>query len=143
VKSGGKECEHWFLHKFRATYGTELLRKGYDIATVRKQLGHKPGSEATFRYLAPLQIEVVRKKGIDDLFGNLVDWELGETSEASQTERAENIAVKSEAAEAEPENHEAESPEVREPVAEGMSDMWQEIAKAFQKRDENPNKKKR
>ncbi len=143
VKSGGKECEHWFLHKFRATYGTELLRKGYDIATVRKQLGHKQGSEATFRYLAPLQIEVVRKKGIDNLFGNVVDWEPGETSEASQTERTENIAVKSEAAEAEPENHEAESREVREPVPEGMSDMWKEIVKALQNRDEKHNKKKR
>jgi len=64
VKSGGKECEHYFLHKFRATYGTELLRQGYDIATVRKQLGHKPGSEATFRYLAPLQVETVPLSGV-------------------------------------------------------------------------------
>jgi integrase len=127
VKSGGKECEHWFLHKFRATYGTELLRKGYDIATVRKQLGHKPGSEATFRYLAPLQVEVVREKGIDELFENIVDWTLGETSGASQPERGENIAVKSEAAEAVA----AESPDVQEHVPEGMSDMWKEILKAF------------
>jgi len=143
VKTEGKECEHWFLHKFRATYGTELLRKGYDIATVRKQLGHKPGSEATFRYLAPLQVEVVRKKGIDELFGNVVDWELGETSEASRAQRAENIADESEAREPQPENHGAESPEVPEPAPEGMSDMWKEIVKALQKRDEKHNEEKR
>ena len=70
-----------------------MLRKGYDIATVRKQLGHKPGSEATFRYLAPLQIDIVRKKGIDELFGDVVDWELGETSEASQTKKAQTNAA--------------------------------------------------
>jgi integrase len=141
VRSDGKECEHWFLHKFRATYGTELLRKGYDIATVRKQLGHKPGSEATFRYLAPLQIDVVRKKGIDDLFGSVVDWELGKERGASQTERAEKVTVKSEAAEPEPENQEAESPDVRQPVPEGISAMWKEIHEAFRKAEVKHKKK--
>jgi integrase len=63
-----KRCEHWYLHKFRATYATELLRQGYDIVTVRKQLGHKPGSDATFRYLAPLHGTGLREKGIDQLF---------------------------------------------------------------------------
>jgi integrase len=66
-----KKCERWFLHKFRATYATELLRQGYDIASVRKQLGHKPGSEATFRYLAPLHGAGLRDKGIDTLFATV------------------------------------------------------------------------
>jgi hypothetical protein len=29
------ECERAYLHKFRSTYGTTMLRK-YDISTVRK-----------------------------------------------------------------------------------------------------------
>ena len=40
------ECERPYLHKFRSTYGTMTLRK-YDISTVRKLMGHKPGSEAS------------------------------------------------------------------------------------------------
>lgn len=66
-----KKCELWFLHKFRATYATELLREGYDIVSVRKLLGHKPGSEATFRYLAPLHGTGLREKGLDQLFAGV------------------------------------------------------------------------
>jgi integrase len=143
VKSNGKECEHYFLHKFRATYGTELLRKGYDIATVRKQLGHKPGSEATFRYLAPLQIDVVRKKGIDQLFGDVVDRELGERDAASQTDEvADRIAAPREAGSG-IESREDESPATGEPVPEGISDMWKKIHEAFRKEEVKHNKKKR
>ena len=71
VKTRGRECEKWYLHKLRASYGTELARMGYDLASIRQQLGHKPGSEATFRYLAPLHHEQVRKKGLEKLFKNL------------------------------------------------------------------------
>ena len=143
VKSEGKECEHYFLHKFRATYGTELLRKGYDIATVRKQLGHKPGSEATFRYLAPLQVDVVRKKGIDDLFGSVVDWELGKPDVTSQTEEAAGTMAAQREAGSGRESGEDESSVAREPVPEGMSDMWKEIAEALRKVEAKHEKKKR
>jgi len=67
-----KECERAYLHKFRSTYGTMMLRK-YDISTVRKMMGHKPGSEATFRYLAPMLHEELRKKGVDEVFEGFVD----------------------------------------------------------------------
>ncbi len=143
VKSEGKECEHYFLHKFRATYGTELLRKGYDIATVRKQLGHKPGSEATFRYLAPLQIDVVRKKGIDDLFGSVVDWELGKPDATSQTEEAAGTMTAQREEGTGRESGDDESSVAREPVPEGMSDMWKEIAEALRKVEAKHEKKKR
>ena len=70
------ECERAYLHKFRSTYGTMMLRK-YDISTVRKLMGHKPGSEATFRYLAPMLHEELRKRGVDVVFENFVDWDYG------------------------------------------------------------------
>ena len=70
------ECERAYLHKFRSTYGTMMLRK-YDISTVRKLMGHKPGSEATFRYLAPMLHEELRRKGVNNVFENFVDWDHG------------------------------------------------------------------
>lgn len=69
------ECERGYLHKFRSAYGTMMLRK-YDISTVRKMMGHKPGSEATFRYLAPMLHKELRKKGVDVAFEDFVDWSL-------------------------------------------------------------------
>lgn len=48
------ECEHWFLHKFRASFATTLLRKGVDLATVQMQMGHKD-LESTMRYLAAIE----------------------------------------------------------------------------------------
>jgi hypothetical protein len=53
-----------------------MLRK-YDISTVRKLMGHKPGSEATFRYLAPMLHEELRRKGVYNVSENLVDWDYG------------------------------------------------------------------
>ena len=47
-------CERWFLHKFRATYATTLLRKNFDVATVQSLLGHRDLA-STMRYLAPLR----------------------------------------------------------------------------------------
>jgi integrase/recombinase XerD len=35
-----KECEHWWLHKFRATFGTTCLQNGVDLKTVQSWLGH-------------------------------------------------------------------------------------------------------
>ena len=46
------ECEHWFLHKFRATYITKLLRTGMDLRTVMKLSGHSD-LESVMRYLSP------------------------------------------------------------------------------------------
>jgi len=48
----GAYCEHWFLHKFRATYATMQLQGGVDLRTLQTLLGHKDlGS--TMRYLKP------------------------------------------------------------------------------------------
>jgi integrase len=48
------ECEKWFLHKFRSTYATTLLRKGVDIRSVQKLMGHSD-LESTMRYLRPAE----------------------------------------------------------------------------------------
>jgi integrase len=49
-----KECEKWFLHKFRATYCTKLLRSGLDLSTVQKMMGHNDLA-STMRYLRPAE----------------------------------------------------------------------------------------
>jgi integrase len=51
-----RECENWFLHKFRATYCTKLLRSGIDIRTVQAMMGHVD-LESTMRYLRPAESE--------------------------------------------------------------------------------------
>jgi integrase len=45
------ECEHWYLHKFRATYTTNLLRAGIDVRTVMKYTGHADMA-TVLRYLS-------------------------------------------------------------------------------------------
>lgn len=47
-----EQCENWFLHKFRATYCTTLLRSGMDLRTVQRLMGHSDLS-STMRYLRP------------------------------------------------------------------------------------------
>jgi integrase len=49
---GREECERWFLHKFRATYCTQLLRSGLDLRTVQQMMGHSDIA-STMRYLRP------------------------------------------------------------------------------------------
>jgi integrase len=46
------ECERWFLHKFRATFCTTLLRSGMDLRTVQRLAGHSDLA-STMRYLRP------------------------------------------------------------------------------------------
>ncbi len=47
-----KECEQWYLHKFRSTCATTLLRNGMDLRTVQALMGHSD-IETTMRYLRP------------------------------------------------------------------------------------------
>lgn len=56
-----KECEHWYLHKFRATCATTWLRSGFDIKTVQYLLGHKD-IESTMRYLASQKNDLLRDR---------------------------------------------------------------------------------
>jgi integrase len=62
-----RECEKWYLHKFRATYCTKLLRPhrdnktgkmvpGLDIVTVQKLMGHGELT-STMRYVRPAEAE--------------------------------------------------------------------------------------
>ncbi len=51
-----RECEKWFLHKFRATFCTKLLRSGLDIRTIQSMMGHADLA-STMRYLRPAENE--------------------------------------------------------------------------------------
>jgi integrase len=54
VSSDRAECERWFLHKFRATFCTTLLRAGMDLRTAQRLMGHSD-IESTMRYLRPAE----------------------------------------------------------------------------------------
>ncbi len=56
-----KECSHWYLHKFRATYITRLLREGLDLRTVMRLSGHSD-MESVMRYLSPADNKEVKEK---------------------------------------------------------------------------------
>jgi len=56
-----RECEHWFLHKFRATYITMLLRNGLDLRSVMALSGHAD-LESVMRYLRPAGTVEVQDK---------------------------------------------------------------------------------
>ncbi len=50
-----KECENWYLHKFRATFCTTLLRTNeLDIRTIQQMMGHDD-LRSTLRYLRPAE----------------------------------------------------------------------------------------
>ncbi len=54
-KRAGLKCRV-FLHKFRATYATTLLRGKVDVATLQKLMGHEDIS-TTMKYLRAIQAE--------------------------------------------------------------------------------------
>jgi integrase len=56
-----RECKNWYLHKFRATYCTKLLRSGVDIRTVQAMMGHSD-LESTMRYLRPAESEHIQAR---------------------------------------------------------------------------------
>lgn len=56
-----KECERWYLHKFRATYITNLLRSGIDPRTVMEYSGHED-LQTILRYLVPAEMEDTQGK---------------------------------------------------------------------------------
>jgi integrase len=53
--------EHFWLHKFRATFATWHLQAGVDLKTVQKWLGHTD-MESTLRYLKAARSQHVREK---------------------------------------------------------------------------------
>lgn len=54
-----RECHHWWLHKFRATCITQLLRSGMDLRTVMKFSGHNDLA-SVMRYLSPAGDEAIK-----------------------------------------------------------------------------------
>ncbi len=62
-----QECEHWYLHKFRATYTTNLLRAGIDARTVMEYTGHEDLA-TVLRYLSPAELPETQDKV------NAIDW---------------------------------------------------------------------
>jgi integrase len=57
-----KECENWFLHKFRATYCTTMLRATQgDLRTVMGLMGHADLA-STMRYLRPASTSQVQDR---------------------------------------------------------------------------------
>ena len=54
-----EECKGWFLHKFRSTCITKLLRSGMDLRTVMKFSGHSD-LESVMRYLSPAGDEAIK-----------------------------------------------------------------------------------
>jgi integrase len=58
--------EHFWLHKFRATFATWHLWNGVDLRTVQMWLGHSD-MESTMRYLKPSRSQAVRDK-VDETF---------------------------------------------------------------------------
>lgn len=56
-----KECERFYLHKFRASFATWSLQGGVDIRTVQKLMGHTK-LEMTARYLAPAKGKAAQEK---------------------------------------------------------------------------------
>jgi integrase len=55
------ECERWYLHKFRATYTTKLLRSGIDVRTVMLYTGHED-MNVVLRYLSVAEGEETQNK---------------------------------------------------------------------------------
>lgn len=55
------ECERWYLHKFRATFITTLLRNGMDLRTVMTISGHSDLASVE-RYIRPADKKEVHEK---------------------------------------------------------------------------------
>jgi integrase/recombinase XerD len=52
AKRAGLDPANFYLHKFRATYATTCLRKGVDLVTLQKWMGHSPKDlKSMMRYL--------------------------------------------------------------------------------------------
>jgi len=75
-----KQCERWFLHKWRATYATWSLQGGIDIKTVSKRLGHTK-IEMTAKYLGEDRTEGAISR-LSQVFGNGVSAPLAKRAGA-------------------------------------------------------------
>lgn len=69
AKRAGFDPSNWWLHKFRATFGTMHLQAGVDLRTVQKWLGHVD-LESTLRYLKPARGAEVQRK-VNETFAQM------------------------------------------------------------------------
>ena len=70
AERAGMNPDHFWLHKFRATYATKSLCGGTDIRTVQSYLGHSD-LESTLRYLKPSRSQATRDK-VNEIFGEVL-----------------------------------------------------------------------
>jgi integrase/recombinase XerD len=66
AKRAGLNPDDFWLHKFRATFGTWALWAGVDLRTVQQWLGHSD-MESTMRYLKPSRSRQLREK-VNEIF---------------------------------------------------------------------------
>ena len=66
AKRAKLDPDHFWLHKFRATFATWSLWAGVDLRTVQQWLGHSD-MESTMRYLKPSHSQQVREK-VNEIF---------------------------------------------------------------------------
>jgi len=66
AKRADLDPKNFWLHKFRATFATRLLRGGVDLATVQRLMGHSDLA-STMRYLQPARNQETRAK-VDAVF---------------------------------------------------------------------------
>jgi integrase len=69
--SKGPHCDRWFLHKFRATFATSMLRSGVDIKSVQMLLGHKSVA-TTEKYLKSLRLHDLEEKVENSMLAGLL-----------------------------------------------------------------------
>ena len=68
AKRANLNPDHFYLHKFRATFATWALWSGVDLRTVQQWMGHTD-LESTLRYLKPNRGAAVRDK-VNSIFGD-------------------------------------------------------------------------
>ena len=69
AKRAGLNPDDFWLHKFRATFGTWALWAGVDLRTVQQWLGHSD-MESTMRYLKPSRSQQMREK-VSEIFAGV------------------------------------------------------------------------
>jgi integrase len=71
-----KECERWFLHKFRHTFGSWSVRAGVDLRTVQGWMGHY-SIQQTEKYIEKGK-GAYAQKGINMAFGVSLEMQVPE-----------------------------------------------------------------
>jgi integrase/recombinase XerD len=69
ARRAGLNPDDFWLHKFRATFGTWALWAGVDLRTVQQWLGHSD-MESTMRYLKPSRSQQMREK-VNEIFAGV------------------------------------------------------------------------